>query len=118
MGRNRRIMTIILVAKKSRFMQHKNKDFSKSIRVYQEGKKQKVRTLNRSLFQLKLHNNEIIERKWMSYSPFTGHVYCFVCRLFSSEKDQSTLHGFYDWKHPERITEHEQSKAHKQTLTI
>ncbi|CAK1592716.1 unnamed protein product [Parnassius mnemosyne] len=58
---------------------NKDKDFSKSARIYQEGDKQKVRTLNKSLFQLKLQNNEIVEQ---------------------------------------RITGHEQSKAHKQTLTI
>ncbi|CAG5021481.1 unnamed protein product [Parnassius apollo] len=97
---------------------NKDKDFSKSARIYQEGDKQKVRTLNKSLFQLKLQNNEIVEREWLSYSPSTGRIYCFVCRLFSSEKDQFTFYGFNDWKHPERITEHEQSKAHKQTLTI
>ncbi|CAK1592764.1 unnamed protein product [Parnassius mnemosyne] len=37
---------------------NKDKDFSKSARIYQEGDKQKVRTLNKSLFQLKLQNNE------------------------------------------------------------
>lgn len=64
-----------------------------------------------------MHNGETVTRDWLAYSPSTGHVYCVVCKLFSTEKDNFSCNGFNDWKHSNRIVEHEQSKAHKINLT-
>ena len=105
------------VQKDPSFFCNKDADFTKSIRIYEEKKKQKIRAFSKSIFHRKLHNGEIVEREWLSYSPSTGCIYCLICRLFSKERNQFSLFGFNDWKHPERIVDHEESKAHKLCLT-
>ena len=46
------------------------------------------------------------------YSPSTGNVYCYVCKLFRSGSDSFSLNGFNDWKNVHRITTHERSNSH------
>ena len=46
------------------------------------------------------------------YSPSTGNVYCYVCKLFRSGCDSFSLKGFNDWKNAHRITTHERSDSH------
>ena len=46
------------------------------------------------------------------YSPSTGNVYCYVCKLFRSDSDIFYLNGFNDWKNAHRITTHERSYSH------
>ena len=91
---------------------NKNADYAKSVRIYQ-GEKNKLRAFNKSLFECTLQNGEKIQREWLLYSPSTGCVYCLVCKLFSKEKNKFSFNGFSDWKHAERIAEHERSKPHK-----
>ncbi|KAL7870428.1 hypothetical protein SRHO_G00079250 [Serrasalmus rhombeus] len=55
---------------------------------------------------------QTVTRQWLLYSPSTGCVYCFACKLFSS-KHNTFVHGFSDWKHSERIGEHEGSVEHR-----
>ena len=62
-------------------------------------------------------NEESINRSWLCFSPTTGKVYCFICRLLSNASDaQLTKEGFCDWKHPNRLCEHETSKEHVQAV--
>ena len=46
------------------------------------------------------------------YSPSTGNVYCYACRLFRSGSDSFSLNGFNDWENAHRITTHERSDSH------
>lgn len=47
------------------------------------------------------------------FSPSNGHIYCFVCKLFSNVRTQFTHGGFCDWKNSaNRLVDHEMSKAH------
>ena len=39
------------------------------------------------LFIGKLANEESVTRDWFVYSPSTGNVYCYVCKLFRSGSD-------------------------------
>lgn len=72
------------------------------------------------LFHRKNHNGEVITRKWLCFSPSTGRVYCFTCRLMClntstarSESSQLSTNGFCNWKRSqERLNSHEQSSEH------
>ncbi len=71
----------------------------------------KTRSLTNDLLHTRLPNGQIVSREWLLYSPSTGQVFCFSCKLFSSKRHAFT-DGFSDWKHPERISEHERSPGH------
>jgi hypothetical protein len=59
---------------------------------------------------------ERIERKWLCYSPATGCVYCFACKLLSPSPSVFTT-GFKDWKHGEqRISSHEHGEQHRTAM--
>ena len=60
----------------------------------------------------RLPNGQVVDRQWVTYSPSTGNIYCFPCKLFSSQKSQAFVTGYFDWKHPEGICEHETSAEH------
>jgi uncharacterized membrane protein YecN with MAPEG domain len=85
--------------------------FLKSKRVY-NAKGQKVnRKLKADSFKRKLPNGEIVARDWLIYSPSLGCVYCFVCVLFSKEKNQFCK-GFADWKHASTMLGCHEKSAH------
>ena len=52
------------------------------------------------------------------YSPSTGNVYCFVCKLFSSSDVALACGGFSDWRNPTVITKHENSEDHRDALLV
>uniref|UniRef100_H3AFS4 TTF-type domain-containing protein n=1 Tax=Latimeria chalumnae TaxID=7897 RepID=H3AFS4_LATCH len=58
-------------------------------------------------------SGEVSERKWLIYSPTTGYVYCFACKLFSNyQKNRFANAGFQDWKHANRaLSMHENSEC-------
>lgn len=67
-----------------------------------------------SLFYRTLQNKERVNRFWLCFSPSTGKVYCYICKLMSIGA-QSNLagEGFCNWKHAsERLISHETSKIH------
>lgn len=72
------------------------------------------RKCSTKLFHRTLPNNEKVDRFWLCFSPSTGKLYCYVCKLLAEERDNPfTGSGFSDWKHAsERVTEHEKSKNH------
>ena len=65
-----------------------------------------------------LPSGETKPRHWLLYSPSTGRVFCFVCRLFNPRGDSSLAKdGFQAWNHIDRLSEHEQSSEHRQALS-
>uniref|UniRef100_H3AGF6 DUF4371 domain-containing protein n=1 Tax=Latimeria chalumnae TaxID=7897 RepID=H3AGF6_LATCH len=54
----------------------------------------------------------------MIYSPTTGSVYCFACKLFSNDqKNRFGNAGFQDWKHADRaLSMHENSDCHRRAM--
>ncbi|XP_042567684.1 uncharacterized protein LOC109060026 [Cyprinus carpio] len=75
----------------------------------------RTRSLTNDLLHCRLPNNQIVPREWLLYSPSTGSVYCYACKLLSSQKHAFIIE-FCDWKHPERVSDHEKSAEHRQNI--
>lgn len=64
-------------------------------------------------------NKEIVNRFWLCFSPSTGKIYCYVCKLLETNQGNLSNNGYCDWKHAsERLRQHEASKEHLQTIII
>ena len=89
--------------------QHHYGPFDKSCRIYAGGKI--TRYCSQKLFYGTKANGEQYRREWLLYSPSTGSVYCFVCKLFASKGSTSLAdkNGFSDWKNNIKVDNHEQS---------
>ncbi|KAL4082575.1 hypothetical protein QTP88_027605 [Uroleucon formosanum] len=88
-----------------------NSQFPESKRII-PGTSSRFRYLSLSLFQRTLLNGELGNREYLSYSVTTGSVYCVPCRLFGNQVPIAQ-EGWSDWKHPERVTDHENTNDHK-----
>uniref|UniRef100_A0A8C5GFL1 TTF-type domain-containing protein n=1 Tax=Gouania willdenowi TaxID=441366 RepID=A0A8C5GFL1_GOUWI len=75
----------------------------------------KTRSLTNDALTRRIYNGEAIPREWIIYSPSTGDIFCFPCKVFS-QCNNAFIAGFSDWKHPERITEHEMSGEHRRCM--
>lgn len=72
-----------------------------------------------NIFSRVMKNGELVLRKWLCFSPATGKVYCFVCKLMQSPPYTSKLadQGFCDWKKvQEKVSSHENSPDHLSSL--
>lgn len=95
--------------------QHHYGPFDKSCRIYAEGKI--TRYCSQKLFYGTKANGEQYRREWLLYSPSTGSVYCFVCKLFASKGSSlADKNGFSDWKNNIQVDNHEQSATHKDCM--
>ena len=76
------------------------------------------RYFSKSLFTTTLPNGETVSREWLLYSPSTGNVYCFCCKLMSNNRSRSKLatEGFSDWRNRKLLSQHEHSAEHKQAV--
>ncbi|XP_013772657.1 zinc finger MYM-type protein 5-like [Limulus polyphemus] len=92
--------------------QHWNGPFENSKRPL----KNQDRYCLKGLFQSRKVNGEIYDREWLVYSPTTGCVYCFVCKLFSTSTAALASGGFPDWQNPIAIQSHENSEEHRTAL--
>uniref|UniRef100_A0A8C1QLR1 TTF-type domain-containing protein n=1 Tax=Cyprinus carpio TaxID=7962 RepID=A0A8C1QLR1_CYPCA len=75
----------------------------------------KKRFLTNDLLQCHLPNKQVVSRDWLIYSPSAGMVYCFACKLLSLQQNAFTS-GYADWKHPERVSAHEKSASHRESM--
>lgn len=76
-----------------------------------------MRKCKTSMFERKVKNGESVKRSWLCFSPITGKLYCFYCKLFSKTKTQFTHEGYCDWKNAHnRLQEHEKSQSHLQAI--
>lgn len=77
------------------------------------------RSFSKKWFNKVSINGEIVERKWLLYSPYRDTCYCFACCLFSNEQ-QSSLSNFSQDKafstcrklNP-RIPDHKKNPSHR-----
>lgn len=83
-------------------------NFAKSLRTYPDRK----RSCTAHLFFKHRVNGEKIQRKWIFYSESMGKMFCVYCKIFAYKSGQFSCDDFNDWKHSERIEEHEVSKDH------
>ncbi len=73
----------------------KERDFSKSVRTVAGKRSGKIikRSCTEQMFQRIHPNGEIVKRTWLCYSPTTGRIYCYACRLLSTVEGQLTGEG-------------------------
>ena len=77
------------------------------------------RSLSESHFYRFKCNQEKIKRDWLTLSPTTLSVYCWVCKLFSKTATAMSAGGFSDSKHAtERLREHESSYSHRESVCL
>ncbi|KAK0137416.1 Zinc finger MYM-type protein 1 [Merluccius polli] len=75
----------------------------------------KMRYLSNDLFQCHLPNKQLVSRDQLIYSPSTGMIYCFACKCLSFHQNAFTT-GFCDWRYPERVSAHEKSSSHRDSV--
>jgi len=101
---------------KNGFSQNLDVKFTASKRLYSVVQKGHFRNyfryLNIDFFKTVLINGETCQRDYLSYSESTGSIYCVPCLLFENKTNFSKT-GFSDWKHPKKISYHENSPQHK-----
>ncbi|XP_014773435.1 zinc finger MYM-type protein 5-like [Octopus bimaculoides] len=102
----------ILVQQGSKAVQNTDRKFKEVVRPGQITKlKGENRRLSRNRFFRTLQNGEKILRTWMIYSPPKEAVFCFCCKLFSSDSFKSW------WKLNPKIQENESSPVHENAFT-
>ena len=81
------------------------------------------RSITSAWFIRRLANGDQVNRSWLLYSPVKEAAYCVCCLLFptSSSNSQSSFesaYGFSNWRHTERVKDHENSSSHRKSFTI
>lgn len=97
--------------KGNEFFQNKNSTFKTSKRAY----KSQNRYFSPNHFYRTLPNGEKCERNWLMFSESTGNVFCYPCKLFTKNQNNSFVDkGFSNWnKTEDSICSHENSNEHK-----
>jgi hypothetical protein len=80
------------------------------------------RSMTLTWFKRSLPNGEEVNRSWLLYSPSKKSAYCFCCVLFTSSSSNSRSSfelssGFSNWRHTERLKDHETSPSHRTSFT-
>ena len=95
--------------------------FEKSTRHFTNSTgKERSRKLTNQWFIKTQKNGEKVVREWLIYSQSKGSIYCFVCKLFAYSSTSSFVQdpGFSNWKHPELLVSHENSKDHYSAMHL
>lgn len=69
------------------------------------------------MFFRKLKNMEVRRRDWMIYSQTSGKIYCIYCKFFG-DKENNFCKDLKNWKHEERIAQHEISSSHQKSARL
>jgi hypothetical protein len=94
---------------------HISNGFKNSTTV--QGHEKFSRSCSLSLFT-RVHSltGERIDRSWLCYSPTSGCLYCFACKLLSTSASKMTS-GFNDWKNADaKLASHENSPQHRSAM--
>ncbi|XP_025199039.1 zinc finger MYM-type protein 1-like [Melanaphis sacchari] len=76
-----------------------------------------VRKCTKNMFTRRNKNQETVNRFWLCFSPSKGKIYCYPCKLMSSQNTKLSREGFNDWKHAsDRLYDHEISKTHLESV--
>ncbi|XP_046597644.1 zinc finger MYM-type protein 1-like [Neodiprion lecontei] len=76
-----------------------------------------VRKSTKNMFTRRNKNQETVNRFWLCFSPTTGKIYCYACKLMSTQNTKLSGEGFSDCKHAsDRLCEHEISKTHLESV--
>lgn len=77
----------------------------------------KTRKCSIHFFKRITKNKEVINRNWLCFSPTTGKLYCYICKLLGIKSGKLSSDGFCDWKHAaEKLSQHETSKHHLEAI--
>lgn len=77
------------------------------------------RSCTQSLFFKKKQNGEVHQRTWIFYSETLGKMFCTFCTFFAAKRIGPFIDtGFDDWRHTNRIDEHENSKYHCESAYV
>lgn len=82
-----------------------------------------VRSMTDSWFVRRLANGENLNRTWLLYSQHKKAAFCFCCLLFPSSTSNShssfeSMYGFRNWRHTEKVANHEGSPSHRKSFTL
>lgn len=104
------------IRKGSNDCQHHDDDFAASERFYPNGRNRKFSRYH--LYRKHLTGEKIL-RSWLLYSPTSGSIFCFACRLFNANSKSAFASddGFSDWNHLTAcISQHENSHCHREAM--
>ena len=81
------------------------------------------RSMNSTWSKQRLANGDEVGRSWLLYSPVNKAAYCFCCLLFptSGSNSQSSFESageFTNWRHTERLKDHENSPCHRKSFIL
>ena len=72
-----------------------------------------VKRLEYIICERTVHNGEKVPRTWLCYSPSTGKVYCFACKLFNGVGKLAPI-WYGDWRHASQaLDQHERAHTHR-----
>ena len=75
--------------------------------------------MNSTWFKRQLANGDEVDRSWLLYSPVNKEAYCFCCLLFPTSQSSFESAGeFTNWRHTERLKDHENSPCHSKSYPI
>jgi hypothetical protein len=89
--------------------QNSNGSFEKSKKLFAN----QDRYCKESLSYPKWANGKKYCKEWLVYSPATGHVHCFVCKLFSNSSTSLSSDGICDWHNTYLVQSHENCVDHR-----
>lgn len=101
-----------MLSRSSQFFQNKDSPFA-----LKDG-----RSMTRGWFSRRLANGDEVNRSWLLYSPRNEAAYCFCCLMYTSSTPNSrssfeSASGFSNWRHTERVHDHENSPSHRKAFT-
>lgn len=77
------------------------------------------RTLSKKVFQRKLQNGSVIERKYLCFSQSKKALFCIPCLLFGSKTSKFDTDGYNDWRNVNRdVNSHENSSEHIESRKV
>lgn len=104
------------IQKGPRELQHNNETlFLERSAIQSRSDTEGVRRCTGNLFCRVQRNKETRNREWLCFSPTTGKLYCYICKLMTGPESLTKFsgEGFSNWKRAvEKLAQHETSKNH------